>query len=195
MSSNQYDTKRIINLGLGKIGSTQITTYENPRSPIERFVSEGYPHWRDDELTSRRWVFAMERVKLTQSGPKLDDAFEPLVYQFALPEDMMQPVRQKRSEWEVRGKKLYASADTVWLEYVARKDEQMFTPAFREVLACRIALECAEFVTQSNTKKADALTLYNQAVTKAGRLNAFIIGSDDVETPDDLSEWTAARWG
>lgn len=194
MSLNQYDAKRIINLGLGKIGSTQISTYDNPRSPIERFVAEGYPHWRDTELEKRRWVFSMEVEKLVQSG-KLTDDFGPNVYVFALPDNMMRPIRQMRSTWTIRGRNLYADSEVAYLEYISRRSEQDFPASFREVLACRVAVECCEFVTQSNTKKADAHSLYKDALLDAGRQNAFIIGSEDLETPDELSEWTAARWG
>ena len=194
MSENRYGAKHIINLGLGKIGSTQISTYDAPKSSIEKFVADGYPHWRDTELEKRRWVFATEVEQLTL-GAQLGDEFGPNVNVYDLPNNLLRPIRQSRSTWTVRGRKLYSDNAEQFIEYIARRDEQDFPPSFVEVLACRVAVECCEFITQSNTKKADAHSLYKDALLDAGRQNAFILGNEDTTTPDELSEWTASRWG
>lgn len=194
MSNNQYNAKRIINLGLGKIGSTQISTFENPKSPIERFVAEGYSHWRDSELEKRRWVFATTIERLTQTA-QLSDEFGPNVYEFAIPGDTLRIIRQPSSTWTQRGDKIYASADVLYVEHIRRVSEQLFPPTFREVLACRIAVECCEYITQSNTKKADADTLYTRALQDAGRNNAYKLGHEDITTPDENAEWVSSRWG
>ena len=193
-NTNQYDVKRIINLGLGKIGSTQISTYESPKSPIERFVHEGYPHWRDNELELRRWTFATFVERLTLTG-QLPDEFGPNVYEFAAPGNMMRSIRQPTSTWSERGGKIYGPENVQYLEFIGRVDEQLFPGTFREVLACRIAVECAEFVTQSNTKKADADTLYDRAIKNAGRINTFKLGHEDITTPDEDASWVSERWG
>lgn len=191
----QYTAKDIVNLGLGKIAASQISTLDNGSSQLERFCAQGYTHWKRSELEKRRWVFATTVEKLTQDGDVLPETYAPNVFRFAIPGDLIRPIRQKSDTWTQRGKYVYAPAEIAWLEYVRMADEQEFPPSFVEVLACRIALECAEYVTQSNTKKADAHSLYKEAVNDAGRQNAFILGHEDISTPDEDSDWLRGRYG
>lgn len=65
-----------------------------------------------------------------------------------------------------------------------------FDALFVEALACRLAVELAEEITQSNTKKADAAQQYRAALAEARRANA-IERAYQIPATDD---WLLARY-
>jgi hypothetical protein len=187
-----FTNVQIINLGLSKIASSRVSRIDPAVTPLERFVSEGYPHWKRIEITKRRWGFATEDNYVLTRVATLEDVDQP--YKYALPVECLRPVRRKRTEWKQRGRYLYSAYDTLNVSLILNKDENEFDPLFTEVLACRIALESAEFVTQSNTKKADAEALYRSAVDEAAKCNAFVIGPEDVYDDDNDYPFITARF-
>lgn len=183
-----------INLGLSKIGASRVSTIEPPKTPLERFMADNYPSWRDAELSRRRWVFAMESRVLTLQDT-LTGVERP--YVFGMPNDALRPIREKDTEWQQRRRFLYSAQQTLTVTFIVRVPENDFDPLFSEVLACKIALESTEYATQSNTKKADAKALYDDAVKDAGRNNAFIIGSEDTTDSEDENrsfDWITSRY-
>jgi hypothetical protein len=74
------------------------------------------------------------------------------------------------------------------------RDEEDFDVLFEEVLACKVAYESCEFVTQSNSKKATALQEYKDAVVEAAKANAFVTGAEDIQDNDATFSWVADRW-
>jgi hypothetical protein len=189
------DAKSICNLGLGKIAASKISSLAPPRSAVERHCAEGYPQWRDSELTRNTWAFALSYRALTKTGPDVSVPEDGRIYQYALPNDCMQPIRDKHTEWEQRGQFIYSVNSTLTLPYVKRANEADFHPLFVELLACRVAMECVEFATQSNTKGQAADQKYDYWLTEAKRVNAVIIGPQNVELDDDNDEWVQARMG
>lgn len=177
---------KIINLGLSKIATSRVSSISPAKTSLERYMADNYQHWRDAELAGRRWRFAVERAKLTQTGEPLDG--DPRPNRYLLPNDCLRPLRdnidgQPATEWEQRGKYLYSAYPTLTIEYIRRVPEADFDPLFTEVLACKIALESAEYVTQSNQKKADADAFYTKAINRAGAVNGFTVGSEQYEHP------------
>lgn len=187
-----YTALSICNLGLSKIGQARASNIENPKHKWEGLLKEGYPHWRDNELAKRRWRFA------TRSGISLglqDQEGPPATpYRFKVPDTALRIVREKRSAW-VRQTNLILlspySSETV--EIIFRVPEVEFTPEFAEALACRVAVEMVEPVTQSNEKFNKVTSLYARAIDEAARLNAFELEPHTLTTPDDFSEWVDAR--
>lgn len=183
---------QIINMGLGKLAAQQIARIDPPQTSLERYVAAGYPLWKRAELARRRWVFAVEfNFQLTKTQT-LEGVELPYVY--PLPTDCLRPIRTKRSEWVQRGRNLHSGYDVLKIDYIRNVDEAEFDIMFVDVLACRVALECAEYVTQSNTKKADVQTLYNAALTEAGRCNAYTIGAEDNSSDDEQYSFLTARY-
>lgn len=168
---------QIINIGLSKIASSRITQIDPPTSSLERYMADNYVHWKRSELTKRRWVFATEDNYALTQVEVLTGADKP--YKYSMPVDMLRPIRQKRTEWKQRRQHIYSAENNLKISYVADVQEDEFDPLFVEVLACRIAMDSAEYITQSNTKKADAKAIYDAAVLDAGKVNAFIIGPED----------------
>lgn len=191
MPSTETTALSICNLGLGKIGASRCTTLSPPRSPVERHCAVGYPQWRDDELENRRWYFALEKAQLA-----LVDEIEgeDLKYKFALPNDCLRVIRTPKARWQQRGLFLYDIYPDVKIEYIRRATEDEFPASFIEVLACRVALESAEFVTQSNTKKADTHTLYDDAVNRARRNASFVTEPESTEGADEHFDWVTSRF-
>ena len=72
--------------------------------------------------------------------------------------------------------------------------ESELDPLFIEVLACRIAMECVEYVTQSNTKMEAASVLYDRAVTDATRANSFVIGPENITNDDSAYPFVHERF-
>lgn len=187
------DAKSVINLGLGKIAASRIVTLTPPKSQIERHCADGYPVWRDNELEIREWYFALENAQLTLSPLTEVNIGDGRIYRYAVPNDMLRPIRDKCTEWQQRGTYIYSSSNTLVLPYVARRPESNWPSLFIDVVACRVAMECTEFATQSNTKGDRADTKYAKAISAAARANAFVQGSVDIRTTDADDEWLAAR--
>lgn len=187
-----FSDVQIINLGLSKIGSSRISRIDPPQTSLEKFIASGYPHWKRSEISKRRWVFALESGYALAKVDTLSGVARP--YKYELPTDCLRPVREKTTEWVQRRRFIYSAYDELKITYIANVDETEFDPLFVEVLACRIALESVEYVTQSNTKKADAKALYDEVVAEAGRNNAYVIGPEDVTSDDSDFPFLTARY-
>lgn len=183
----------IINLGLSKIAGNRVSRIDPARTPLEAYMAVNYPHWKRVELSKRRWVFALVDDALLTLNATLSEVDRP--YKFALPIDCLYPVRTKSTEWVQRGRYIYSGYSTLKISYIRNAPESEFDPLFNEVLACKIAFESCEYVTQSNTKKDAARADYDEAVKIAGSANAFVIGSEDINTDDADYDWVAARHG
>lgn len=187
------DAKSIINLGLGKIAASKISSITPPRSPLEKHCADGYPIWRDHELSKYDWVFAKAYSQLTLSGGLVTTPPDGRQYRYAMPNDCLRPIRTKQTEWEQRGSYIYSAYSTLVLEYIRKALEAEFVPPFIDVLASRVAIECVEYATQSNSKEETAQAKYTMSVNNAAKLNAFVIGPQDVRLDDNNSEWVDNR--
>lgn len=187
------DAKTICNIGLGKIAADRITNIVAPKLPLERHCAEGYPIWKDDELIINTWVFSLHYARLTKEGNANDIAEDGRPYRFALPNDVLRPLRTKHTTWEQRGAYIWHSEDTLTIQYVRRVPEDLMTASFINVLACRVARESVELCTQSNTKQGTAETLYKEAVAKAAKANSFVVGPEDMRIEDANDEWITSR--
>lgn len=183
----------IINLGLGKVAASLVTSLTPARTPIEKHCANGYPHWRDSELSKRRWTFALKKEPLTRTTDDPYDLDRP--YRFSLPNDCIRPLRDKHTVWRRFSQFLHSPNPDLVLEYTARVNEAYMDPLFIEVLACRVAKESVEFATQSNTKGASIDDQYRAAVNEAGRNNAFLLDVEDMTSPDESDEWVLGRFG
>lgn len=185
---------KVINLGLSKIAASRVSSIEPPKSNLERYMADNYPEWRDAELSARRWRFAMEYKALTLDGELLAASTDK-PYRYLMPNDCLRPVRRKGDEWEQHGRFLYSNQNTLTVVCVVRKSENEFDPLFVEVLACKIAYESCEYVTQSNQKKEDAERAYDKAVVRAAKVNAFLTGAEAVsDESTSAADASAFSW-
>lgn len=176
----------ILNLGLSKISVSSISNIDPPRTTLEKTCAANYPRWRDKQLAKRRWMFAMHEDDLTLTGTFSGTQYP---YQFLLPNDCIRPLRDRLDgstcAWQRRGKYLYSTGETLRLPYLRRVPENEFDVSFIDVLACWIAVEMAETSTESNTKKATAKQMYDEALDEAAALNAFVIGEENITNDND----------
>lgn len=184
---------QVINLGLSKIAASRITSIAPPGTSLEKYMAVNYKEWKRYELTRRRWVFATEDNYLLTLNDTVDGTAKP--YSFLLPVDCLRPIRDKCTEWVQRGRKLWSSYNTLRISYIRNAPEEEFDPLFNEVLACKIAMESAEYVTQSNSKRQLAESMYDRAVKDASEANAFVVGPEDVQSDDSAFSWLSDRYG
>jgi hypothetical protein len=141
---------------------------------------------RDAELRRHRWKFAIKRDRLTA------DVAAPVwgqQYQYQLPSDYIglvqvgefyvRPTSKERGPWQIEGRKLITDLPPqLAIRYVYR-------------FACKLAYEACEALTQSNTKKADALTAYKSAMDEAARADALEIPPEEYP----WGSWLESREG
>ena len=182
----------IANLALQKLGASLIVSpSEDTREA--RTIAACYAPLRDKELRAHNWNFSIKRQILAPSTTVPAFGFTKA---FALPTDYLKILPPARNvDWTIevidgRPHILTNEGDVLYLRYIAKvTDEATFDSCFMEMLACKIAWHCCETITQSNQKKADAMTEYNLAKAEAKRTNAF-----EQATPDEPEPpWLSAR--
>lgn len=192
----------ICNSTLHKLGESAIVTLDDANDRA-RALKLRYAPIRDLTLRSQRWNFALKRARLSADVTAPDFDYE---LRYALPSDCLQLVyingteftpgmvdynSRSYSTYQLEGG--YILTDTAApldVRYVARiESEQLFDPLFDEALACRLAFDCCEKITQSTSKKQTAWQEYQMAIREAIRVNAI---EAPMEEPVDGS-WVLAR--
>jgi hypothetical protein len=191
----------IANRALQKLGSSRIMSIDD----LARNAQEArgcYEILRDAELRRHPWSFAIGRQALAaQDAPPAWGA----AFAYPLPADCLRLVEVEGADaWD--GQDYRGGAGPAWriedakvvtdlpaplnVRYVRREpDATRFDPCFVEVLACRMAAEMAEALTQSSGKRQLALAEYKDAVGQARRLNAIETAPE--RAPDDA--WLMGR--
>ncbi len=183
----------ISNLALQKLGAKAIVTLTED-SKSARECNKCYEFLRDQQLRAHVWNFAKTRKTLAPDAAEPDFDF---LYAFTLPADYLRllPPKRLNLDWRIENHNgarsiLTNDGDTLKIIYIARiTDPNMFDELFIEMFASKMAWHMCEAITQSNTKKDDALRDYKIARDEAKRINAFENISD--EEPED--PWLAAR--
>ena len=177
---------QIANRALTKLGAGRITSLSDDIKAA-RDVQSCFDDLRDDELRARRWQFSIRRTSLAALVTPPDHGWN---FQYQLPADCLKIdmvndrfpagvltdyIGTEMLEWTVENNCILTNLSApLKLRYLARvTDPAQWDPGFREVLACRIAAELAESLTQSNQKRELAWQEYKMAVTKALRSNAI----------------------
>lgn len=186
--------KEVCNQGLGKIGSSRVNNLSPAVSTLEIKCATEYPQWKASELQRRRWTFATKLSLLTALLTPVAGDTDGRIYQFAVPADMLRPLRAKNATWVRRGQFIYDYANTIKLEYIYLvPDNEMTDALFVDVLAGRVAIECAETAAQSPSKKRDAKAYYEDCIDVAGRMNAFTLDPQETGGDDVGYTWDNAR--
>lgn len=183
----------ICNRALDKLGAEPINSVETPTLINEKRFARIYPQVKRRELRKRRWRCAVKETGLTALSAKSAGA-RPR-YRFPLPTDCLRPLRDDATTWEVYGKELlWDGSGPLLLEYVADIAEAFFDDALADVIACKLAEELAEPVTQNANKKMQAAQDYKEAVREAARDNAFLVGEEDLHDSDTGFGWIEGRY-
>jgi hypothetical protein len=186
--------KDICNQGLGKLGASRVNNLSPPISTLEVKCASEYPQWKASELKKKRWVFATTLLRVSALTTQVAADTDGRTYQFQKPGDFLRGIRPKNCTWVERGQFLYDYGNYINLEYIRLvPDNELTDPCFVDVLAARVAVECAELASQSSAKKRDALFFLKDAEDEAGRLNAFVLDPHETEGDDRAFTWDNAR--
>jgi len=179
----------ICNAALQKLGAKRIASLTE-NSPNARSCAAAYARIRDAELTKHAWSFAIKREVL---APLATTPAFGYAYQFLWPTACLRILPPNRAglDWKVEGRTILTNeGDTLELPYIQRViDPNDMTALFQDVLACALAAEMCEEITQSNQKKIDATGKYREVIREARRVNAF--QEISAEPPEDT--WVLAR--
>lgn len=189
----------ICNRALTKLGDKRITSLEED-SKAAAALNSMYDDVLDACLRAHVWSFAKTRAQLAA----LADA--PLFgfgYQYRLPSDFLRliqigqflvyPRTDTRGLFSIEsGSVLTDLQAPLNIRYTRRiTDPNAMDALFREVFACRLAIESCETLTQSSTKRQAAWAEHDRAIADAIRVNAIERPSQPVG--DDT--WLESRNG
>lgn len=192
----------IANRALTKIGAKRIISLDD-NTKEGREVKSMFVIVRDAELRAHNWRFSIKRASVAAQADAPAFGFQR---QFRPPADCLKLldvgdyypaadvtdyVGADTSEYAIEnGFILTDYAAPLKLRYVARiEDPTLFDSLFVEAFACRLAMELAEPITQSTTKRELAQREYKMAMDSAVRANA--IEKPPVKLADDT--WIMAR--
>lgn len=190
-----------VNRALSKLGDMRISSLDD-EVKAAAVAASMFEIVRDSEISAHSWNFAKARVRLPAEAEK--PAFG-WARQYLLPADCLRvleagpwpaPVFEGLIGGDTRsfvlegGRILTNEGPTLNLLYLKRVTEaDLFPAAFVEALAARLAVEMAESLTGSNSKRELAWKEYEKALQQARRLNA--IGLPPLALQDD--SWLIAH--
>lgn len=192
----------ICNRALTKLGAQRILSLSDDLKPA-RECNSAFDIVRDAELRNHTWSFSKTRASLAALAAAPAWGFSR---QFQLPNDCLRVVRvgeyypgpvlddyvnSNTADYAIEGRRILTDYDApLKILYIARvTDATQYDSAFIEALACRLAMELAEPLTQSNTKRELAQSEYRSALLDAVRANAIELPPE--QTQDDA--WNLAR--
>lgn len=187
----------IVNRALTKLGADRILLLTDPTQQA-RVMNAMYADVRDAELARHHWKFAIKRAQLVALVDAPNWGYQ---YQYPLPADYLglvqvgdiyvRCVRRGTAPWSIEGQNLLTDQlAPLKFRYLSRVENPGFYhPLFVEALACKLAMEGCEALTQSNTKKQSAMEEYKFALSEATRMDA-------IENPPDMypdGSWLDSR--
>lgn len=193
----------IANLSLVKLGEGSILNITED-SHKAREILRVYPTIRDAELNRRRWRFSIVRVSLPAMAATPDSDYD---YQYQLPGTFIRLIEggdirtvvdmnDYRSAngaalYSLEGRRILTNLPApLKIRHIARiEDTTLFSPAFDEALASRIAYTCCFRITNSNQHQEACLRDYRIAVREGAQANALELSSE--AQGDDT--WMMAR--
>lgn len=179
----------IANRTLDKLGAENIVSLTED-SENARVINRMYPIILESMLRAHTWNCAKSRAVLAPMS--IAPAFDYL-YQFQLPADCLRPIfPQDVRDWSIEKGNVLLTNDSnvVNLIYISKiLDPNQMDSCFIEAFAARMAMEGAEKVTQSATKRKLATDEFKMAMDEAKKANAY----ESIPAMQDYSSWVAAR--
>ncbi len=190
----------IVNQALVKIGSDRIVSLADDVKAA-KVASAIWDAKRDAELAAHPWTFAKARAELPAlaTAPAFGWA---RAYQ--LPADYLtmvevgenyvlyMPPDELVTLFEIEGQTILTDeASPLRIRYIRRiTNTGLFPALFNEALACRLAAEMAESLTQSLAKREAAWKEYGMAIRTARQRNAI---EQPPQPIPESSWWRASR--
>jgi hypothetical protein len=181
----------ICNNALQLLGAGRITSISDSTDKKARECNVAYASTRDALLRRHPWSFAIRRAELAADAtpPAFDYANA-----FTWPTEalrVLKPTNDPFIDWQMEGRKILTNYDApLQIRYVAQViDPNEMDALFREALAAKLAEVTCYAITQSNTRKAEAISVFDRVLAEARATNAIerIAG----EVPED--SWVTVR--
>lgn len=169
----------IVNRAIDKLGGTTLNDILTDNTKESRLALRMYYQLRDAELRKHYWKFAKARIAL---APDVAVPSFEWDYQYTLPNGFLRIFSVNENlfptcppAYEIEGNKLLTDeAAVIYLKYIQKiEDPNLFDPLFVELLACSIAWQMCESLTQSNTKKELMMSEYAETLKIAKRVDAL----------------------
>lgn len=187
----------VANMALQKLGAARVVSLTEDTTNA-RNVNACFDEIVKQELRAHLWNFAILRVVLAPSATTpITSPDQPYNYAFPLPADCLRilPPARYNLDWQIESidsvPAIYTNDGTsLPIRYVAYvSDTNRWDALFAECVSCRIAVQCCEAITQSNTKQEKCEREYVFALSRARKANAFENVSG--EQPED--SWSEVR--
>ena len=178
----------IVNRSLDKLGADTIVDLTQD-SENARVMNRQYNIVLRALLRSFNWNCAITRIILAPMA--VAPAFD-FSYQFQLPADCLRPLFPfDVTDWIVENKKILTNdGNSINLRYIRMLDDPNdMDDCFVEVFACKLAMEAAEKITQSKTKRDLAAQEYKEAMIVARKANAY----EKIPDEQSASSWVDSR--
>lgn len=192
----------IANRALTKLGEGRLISLGDD-TKAGREVNSMFHIVRDAELRAHNWRFAIKRARLAALVAAPEFGY---TYQYRPPADCLRIlevgdvypgadlsdyVGMPSSEYAYEGGLILTNiAAPLKLRYIARiEDPTLYDALFVEAFACKLAMELAEPLTQSSTKRELAQREYDRAIALAVKANSIEL--PPVKAADDT--WVLAR--
>lgn len=188
----------IANRALTKLGAGRIMDLDD-NVHAAKTIKSMFAVVRDNELRDHVWSFSKARAQLPALATAPEFGFE---YQYQLPSNYIRllqladfwtyPNPTPQGLYAIEGRAILTNAPApLRIRYIRQiEDPTQFDASFIEVLACRLAAECCEALTNSNTKKQAAWQEYDEMMRRAIRSNSIELPALAIE--DDT--WLEARY-
>jgi hypothetical protein len=183
----------ICNSALQKLGAGRINSLsENSKSA--RACNSAYERLRDAALRKHTWSFAKARAELAADSDAPEFGY---AYKYPLPVDCLRVLPDypgyiaNSPTREIEGRYILTDeGGPLQIRYIVKvTDPNEMDALFQETLACDIALDICEEITQSNTKKTDIREERKTTLAEARRCNA--IEREPEQPPEDT--WVTVR--
>lgn len=193
----------IINRAITKLGAARITSLTDDVKQA-RTMSALWDMVLDEELRRNNWNFAIKRVAIAALVSVPAFGFS---YEYQLPSDYLKAVMVgdyyagcatpesvvtgPTALYQIEGGKILTDyGSPLNLRYVARiTDTTLWDALFIDAIACKLAFEACEEITQSNSKQQSIMMQYRTALMSA-------VQCDAVENPPEQvadDSWVLAR--
>jgi len=180
----------ICNRALDKLGYGSITSLDDG-TKAANLCNRAWPLTRDQVLRDHPWNFAIKR---TITSPVVLPPDWGFAYQHPLPADLLRLLDVKdlsTRDYQVEGKFILANDAALYIRYIQRVvDPNQYDALFLEAATTRLAFEMCEALTQSNQKKEALWSEYDDALTRAKRVDA----QENPPVIFEEDDWIAVRY-
>jgi hypothetical protein len=184
-------------MALQKLGAQRIVDLADD-NPNARHINTCFEEVVKHELRAHAWNFSILRTVLAPTAtPIVANPDLPFNNAFPLPADCLRilPPSRINVDWQIEqidGVSAIFTNDgtSLSIRYVSYViNPNVWDALFAEAVACKIAVQVCEAITQSNTKQEKAEREYVFAIRRARQINAF-----ENPTPDEPEDmWVNVR--